>query len=55
MRRRHFRCDAGAASASQGARAWGGTRTPCDNNMAQLFGIKTPVAAFMADSPILLA
>ena len=31
----------------------GRPRTPCDNNMAQLFGIKTPVAAFMADSPIL--
>ena len=54
MRRRHFRCDAGAASASQGA-GMGRPRTPCDNNMAQLFGIKTPVAAFMADSPILLA
>ena len=27
----------------------------CDNNMIQLFGVKTPVAAFIADSPMLLA
>ena len=55
MRRRHFRCRCWRRVSEPGRTGMGRPRTPCDNNMAQLFGIKTPVAAFMADSPILLA
>ena len=66
VRRRHFRfltrgsekitqkisanLDLRGSSASQDPHGVGRPRTPCDNNMAQLFGVKTPVAAFMADN-----
>ena len=46
-------CSRPASNRSWEGRQEGARHVP--DNMAQLLGIKTPVAAFMADSPILLA
>jgi len=55
VRRRHFHCLMLAPHQRAKAHGHGADAHSIENSMAQFFGIKTPLAAFMADSPILLA